>query len=546
MPAPGPVTPAAGPHSTTPSTPPSPPSSALTSLGPSTPPHPLTSQPTRPHRACAPTLRRASTHATRRVTRDASPTLTQNRFAALAEAAEEDGEEDEADEEDVEMFDACSGSQSPEVVPIPCSLPNIAASRHAQARARVQPPSTAPTGPRRPDEPAPRGSQKPLALPRSLQGLATNMRKAEEDFRARQQALRLYGTALDRVTDNLPRNLRHLAPSIAQASAFAIAQVLGFGNVPDATSDNPSSQPAPKAPAQPSTSAARDSYANVAAKGASRPCPGPAAPATANRASRPRKPKRNLVLLTLPEEARSQAPHPHAVKQLLAATGPVEALWATRTGYAATVKGPAAQFAEHAQKAAAHIGAQARAATPTFGYVVARVPTTLRDLTGGVTPVTESMLANEAEAATKKKVSRAAWSRHSPGGGPERAAVIFFTEKPTKEFRLFSSSAPSRPLNRIATVIQCSRCWRFHTERNCRFGHRCRLCGDGRVEHPCPGETKPRCANCLGPHKANYPKCPLRPTPQRDGTLTRPGTAQRTEIRRAGAELSKLTQPPVC
>ena len=51
------------------------------------------------------------------------------------------------------MFDACSSSQSPEVMPIPCSLPNLAASRHAQARARVQPLSTAPTGPRRPDEP---------------------------------------------------------------------------------------------------------------------------------------------------------------------------------------------------------------------------------------------------------------------------------------------------------------------------------------------------------------------------------------------------------
>ena len=253
-----------------------------------------------------------------------------------------------------------------------------------------------------------------------------------------------------------------------------------------------------------------------------------------------------LYYSPLPEGARDQAPYPHAVKQLLSQTGPVNSLWSTKTGYAATVKGPAAEFAEYAQEAAARIGAQARAATPTFGYVVARVPTTLRDLTGGVTPVTEAMLAEEAAAATKKKVSRAAWSRHSPEGGLERAAVVFFTEKPAKEFRLFSASAPSRPMNRTATVTQCTRCWRFYAERNCRFGHRCRLCGDGRAEHLCPGGTKPRCANCLGPHEANYFKCPLHPIPQRDGSLTRPGIEQRAEIRRAGANLSKLPRPAVC
>ena len=372
------------------------------------------------------------------------------------------------------------------------------------------------------------------------------MRKAEEDLHARQQALRLYGEALDNAARGLPRGLRYLAPTIAQASASAIAQVLGFGDTPKNPPNSEATKP-PRASGQ-SGAPSAGTYAGAAARGASQPDPTP--PTTSKQAKRASKPrnskKRNLILLTLPEESRSQAPHPHAVKQLLAKAGPVDSLWSTKTGYAATVKGSAAEFAENAQEAAARIGAQARAATPTFGYVVARVPTTLRGLTGGVTLVTEAMLAEEAAAATKKKVSRAAWFRHSPEGGLERAAVIFFTEKPAKEFRLFSASAPSRAMNRTATVTQCTRCWRFHAERNCRFGHRCRLCGDGRANHPCPGGTKPRCANCLGPHEANYFKCPLRPTPQRDGSLTRPGIEQRAEIRRAGANLSKLPRPAVC
>ena len=549
MPAPGHVTPAVGRHNTIPSTPPRPPTSALTSLGPCTPSRPLTSQPTRPYRACALTPRQAATRDMRRVTRDASPTVTQNRFAALAGAGEDNTEAEDVDE-DAEMFDAVSDAPSPELAPIPCSLPALAEVQNAQARAQAlaQPPTTSPAGPRKPNR-SQQGSQPP-AIPRSLKGLAANIRKAEEDLHARQQALYLYGEALDNVARGLPRSLRHLAPSIAQASASAIAQVLGFGSTASTLPTVEPNAPAPKAPrasGQPGASTAPSTYAGAAAKGASQPEPEPTAPTQVKRASKPRNPrKRNLVLLTLPEKARSEAPHPHAVKQLLSKTGPVSSLWSTKTGYAATVQGSAPDFAERAQEAAARIGAQARAATPTYGYVVARVPTTLRELTGGVTRVTEAMIADEAAIATKRKVLRAAWSRHSPEGGLERAAVIFFTERPVKEFRLFSTSAPSRPINRVATVTQCPRCWRFHAERSCRFGHRCRLCGDGRAEHPCPGAEKPRCANCLAPHEANWPRCPLRPVPQRDGSLTRPGVEQRAEIRRAGANLSKLPRPAVC
>ena len=134
MPAPGHVTPAVGRHITIPSTPPRPPTSALTSLGPCTPSRPLTSQPTRPYRAWAPTPRQAAARDMRRVTRDASPTLTQNRFAALSGAGEDNTEAEDVDE-DAEMFDAVSDAPSPELAPIPCSLPALAEVQNAQARA---------------------------------------------------------------------------------------------------------------------------------------------------------------------------------------------------------------------------------------------------------------------------------------------------------------------------------------------------------------------------------------------------------------------------
>ena len=64
----------------------------------------------------------------RRATRDASPSLTQNRFAVLSQTESYNTGEDEADD-DVQMYDACSDIQSPVLAPIPCSLPTIAASR---------------------------------------------------------------------------------------------------------------------------------------------------------------------------------------------------------------------------------------------------------------------------------------------------------------------------------------------------------------------------------------------------------------------------------
>ena len=137
-------------------------------------------------------------------------------------------------------------------------------SRHpgTRPRANTQPPATAPKG-----VPKPKPASHPFTLPRSLNGLAANMRKAEEDLHARQQALRLYGEALDNAARGLPRSLRYLAPTIAQ--------VLGFGDAPHTTplnSHNSEATKPPRASGQ-SGAPAAGTYAGAAARGASQPGP---------------------------------------------------------------------------------------------------------------------------------------------------------------------------------------------------------------------------------------------------------------------------------
>ncbi|KYB24901.1 hypothetical protein TcasGA2_TC034922, partial [Tribolium castaneum] len=60
-------------------------------------------------------------------------------------------------------------------------------------------------------------------------------------------------------------------------------------------------------------------------------------------------------------------------------------------------------------------------------------------------------------------------------------------------------------------AAQCHRCQRFfHAQRNCTAEHRCVKCGKAHDTKVCAKERKepPKCANCNGPHTANYRDCP--------------------------------------
>ena len=61
------------------------------------------------------------------------------------------------------------------------------------------------------------------------------------------------------------------------------------------------------------------------------------------------------------------------------------------------------------------------------------------------------------------------------------------------------------------SVQQCYNCQNFeHSAKNCKAKTKCVICGEGHSHRGCPKREKqqPKCANCKGPHVANYKGCP--------------------------------------
>ena len=62
-------------------------------------------------------------------------------------------------------------------------------------------------------------------------------------------------------------------------------------------------------------------------------------------------------------------------------------------------------------------------------------------------------------------------------------------------------------------------------------------CGKEHDEGKCPNPA--RCANCSGPHPANFPACAARPT-KKNGKITRPTKKQLTHIRELGNKVYQM------
>ena len=61
------------------------------------------------------------------------------------------------------------------------------------------------------------------------------------------------------------------------------------------------------------------------------------------------------------------------------------------------------------------------------------------------------------------------------------------------------------------SVQQCYNCQNSgHSAKNCKAKIKCVICGEGHSHKGCPNREKqqPKCANCKGPHVANYKGCP--------------------------------------
>jgi hypothetical protein len=73
-------------------------------------------------------------------------------------------------------------------------------------------------------------------------------------------------------------------------------------------------------------------------------------------------------------------------------------------------------------------------------------------------------------------------------------------------------------------TIQCTNCFQWHNTRSCSRRAHCRICGSNdhtEVKHTSsciatlPHQCPAKCLHCGGPHPADDPNCPLRPTPAR-------------------------------
>ena len=61
------------------------------------------------------------------------------------------------------------------------------------------------------------------------------------------------------------------------------------------------------------------------------------------------------------------------------------------------------------------------------------------------------------------------------------------------------------------SIQQCFKCQGFgHKALNCTKKQKCVVCGEAHSHKNCPNKDKkkPKCANCRGPHVANYRGCP--------------------------------------
>ncbi|KAI0996053.1 hypothetical protein K3495_g12128 [Podosphaera aphanis] len=131
-----------------------------------------------------------------------------------------------------------------------------------------------------------------------------------------------------------------------------------------------------------------------------------------------------------------------------------------------------------------------------IGYVVKRIPRTIWNPVSNLVTTTLDDVRNIAQAQTGVAPSNAHWSQHEGSHDPLRTAVIFFP-KEVPSFRIVDS-APSRRYIPNPKVTHCEACY--------------------------------GCINCLGPHPADDPNCPLCPRPHK-GKLIQLSKKEITEIR---------------
>jgi hypothetical protein len=253
------------------------------------------------------------------------------------------------------------------------------------------------------------------------------------------------------------------------------------------------------------------------------------------------------VFLRLPTASRLRDIGPHGARVYLTdkVPGGITKIQSIQTGYAITTEtdeGKAFLLSPLATSLVHTLEGKFETATEFHPVVISRIPKSLWNPSNTWTPTSLDDISAEAERVSGMKPLGTKLSAH-PIGDDCITAVVAFPRPLKKAIQLFGCSAPSRPTRPKSTPIQCERCYAYHDSRACRSSRRCVHCGSTKQDHTC----RTQCLNCHGPHDADYPKCPARPT-TRKGITVRPTREALLSICRVGRlafqQASNHTTPP--
>ncbi|KAK4068311.1 hypothetical protein Purlil1_13840 [Purpureocillium lilacinum] len=216
--------------------------------------------------------------------------------------------------------------------------------------------------------------------------------------------------------------------------------------------------------------------------------------------------------------------------QILAAF-PVNSGWAIRTADAAARD----LIVERQSEWAEDLGAKSvEVSKKWYTYVVSNCPRRLGDLHGNEADY-DAAVKDEIACQTKLTPVSIRPRRHDSNDLPSKTLIVSFLEPTKKPWRLFGSSRLARYIDKPAVPCQCDKCWDFHARHNCDRRPSCKRCGKvGHDDSSCAAPEQ--CGNGLGPHAADFLKCPARPI-RSHGAFRRLSKEEKSRVREMGAQL---------
>jgi hypothetical protein len=168
---------------------------------------------------------------------------------------------------------------------------------------------------------------------------------------------------------------------------------------------------------------------------------------------------------------------------------------------------------------------------PWTTYRIDNIPRSVRilDESGNILneQVTDRILGEAIHDVTGQSLVRAVETKRSAERGLYNTSwsVNFLTDSHQplpRSLRILGITVNPHLVTFKPKTIQCTNCFQWHNTRSCSRRAHCRICGSNNhteekhsssciatLPHQCPA----KCLHCGGPHPADDPNCPLRPTP---------------------------------